>query len=96
MSRTLSFRRLALAGSVMAVLTHAQTNVGSIFGHVTDASGAPIAGASVMIVNPATNETTRTITTGQGDYVFNSVRPATYRVSAEHPGFSQTVRTMSY
>jgi hypothetical protein len=75
-----------------ATQVYGQTNVGSIFGHVEDSSHGAIAGASVTIVDPATNETTRTLTNGQGDFVFNSVRPATYRASAEHPGFSQTIR----
>src|SRR5215472_19282085 len=93
MARKVSFRCLGLAAFCMAsIQAHAQTNVGSIFGHVVDASGGSVAGASLKIVDPATNETTRTLTDSQGDYVFNSVKPATYRVSAEHQGFSTIVR----
>jgi hypothetical protein len=69
----------------------AQTNVGSIFGHVSDSSGGLVAGASVTLLDPATNEKTVVQTNERGDYVFNAVRPAAYAISAEFRGFKTSV-----
>src|SRR5262249_5162461 len=72
---------------------HGQTNVGSIFGRVSDSSGGAIAGASVLLVNPATNEKLTVVTSETGDYVFNLVRPATYDMSASFAGFKTVQRS---
>jgi hypothetical protein len=72
---------------------HGQTNVGSIFGRVSDSSGGAIAGASVLLVNPATNEKLSVVTSETGDYVFNLVRPATYDISASFAGFKTVQRS---
>lgn len=69
-----------------------QTNVGAIFGHVADQSGGFIQGATVILLNPATNEKITIQTNDRGDYLFNSVRPATYTVSAGSAGFKTAVR----
>lgn len=93
MSRRFFSPCITLAGlSMVLVQTHAQTNVGTIFGHVADTTGGSVGGVSLTLVDPATNETTHTLTDSQGDYVFNSVKPATYRISAAYTGFSTVVR----
>jgi len=66
---------------------HGQGNVGTIIGHVGDQSGGAILGATVTLLNPATNEKRTVETNDQGDYVFNGVRPARYTISAEFKGF---------
>src|SRR5215472_12799161 len=70
----------------------AQTNVGAIFGHVSDQTGGAIQGATITLLNPATNEKVAILTNDHGDYIFNSVRPATYTVSAGSTGFKTAVR----
>ena len=60
----------------------AQANVGGIVGTVSDSSNAAISGATVTLVNPATNEKQETLTNTAGEYVFSLVRPATYNISA--------------
>ena len=74
------------------VPTFGQGNVGTIIGHVSDQSGGVILGATVSLLNPATNERRTVDTNDQGDYVFNSVRPATYTLSAEFKGFKMAHR----
>lgn len=69
-----------------------QGNVGAIFGRVTDQTGGAVQGATVTLLNPATNEKTTLQTDERGDYVFNSVRPATYTISASTPGFKTAQR----
>ena len=71
-----------LVALVLTIDVLAQTNVGAIIGHVADQSGGAIQAATVTLLNPATNEKITIQTNDRGDYLFNSVRPATYTVSA--------------
>jgi hypothetical protein len=82
---------LAFLGLV-SVQVFGQTNVGAIFGHVGDQTGGFIQGATVILLNPATNEKITIQTNDRGDYLFNSVRPATFTVSAGSAGFKTAVR----
>jgi protocatechuate 3,4-dioxygenase beta subunit len=67
---------VALYLSLGLSMLFGQANVGGIFGHVSDTSGGAIVGATLTLVNPATNER-RTVQTDEvGDYIFNLVRPA--------------------
>ena len=70
----------------------AQVNVGGIVGTVSDSSGAAISGATVTLINPATNEAQKVQTNAEGGYVFNLVRPAAYNISAEFKSFQTVVR----
>ena len=84
---------LALLGVVVfAVRVFSQTNVGAIVGHVGDQTGGAIQAATVILLNPAPNEKITVQTNDRGDYIFNSVRPATYTVSASSAGFKTAVR----
>ena len=69
------------AGSAMA-----QTTTSSLSGRVTDVNGAAVPGATVMAVNTGTNQTYTAITDAQGNYTFNGLRPAPYRVSVDAAG----------
>lgn len=78
----------ALATAIVGVSTialaaplAAQTTTASIRGHVTDASGAAAAGATVVAVNSGTNQTVRAVTDANGNYVLNGVRPGPYAVT---------------
>lgn len=84
--------RLNAALLLLAASSFAQTNVGAIFGHVVDQSGGAIQAGIVELLNPATNEKITVPTNERGDYVFNSVRPATYILSANAKGFKTAVR----
>ena len=92
MARTRCFGLAIGCFTLMAIGLFAQTNVGSIFGHVSDQSSGAIQGAAVILLNPATNEKISVTTNENGDYVFNSVRPATYSLSAAITGFKTAVR----
>ncbi len=69
-----------------------QTNVGAIVGQVSDQTGGAIQSATVILVNPATNEKIAVQSNDRGDYIFNGVRPATYTISASSAGFKTAVR----
>lgn len=69
-----------------AVLTHlsasAQTDRGRIVGTVTDANGAIVLGATVLVKNEGTSEERTTTTNESGYYIIASLRPAFYTVKA--------------
>ena len=71
--------------------SHAQYENGSLVGTITDATGAPIPGASVTITNTATAIATQTKTNGAGDYEAPSLRVGVYTITASSSGFSDAV-----
>lgn len=71
----------------------AQQGRGTILGTVTDASGAPVAGAQVKVTNIATNQTFVAETTGEGLYQAPNLAVGEYTVSVEKQGFRRVNRT---
>ena len=61
--------------------------LGEITGHVSDASSASVAGATITLTDVATNGVRTTVSTAAGDYSFPAVAPGFYNVKAEHSGF---------
>ncbi len=66
---------------------------GTIVGTVTDPTGAVVAGARVKVTDEATSATRDTVANEQGYFVVPSLRPATYSVSFEAPGFAAATLT---
>ena len=79
---------VALLGTLLfASAASAQTTEATVSGTVTDPSGANVLGAAVTAINVATGVSTARITNQAGVYVFASLPPGKYRITAEHPGF---------
>jgi hypothetical protein len=76
------------AGSV----AFSQAGRGSISGLVTDPGGALIQGAKVVLLNPATGVTQRTVTTSAGLYTFISLNPGVYKVTVSQTGFKSVAQ----
>src|SRR5437762_5516907 len=71
----------------------AQQGTSSIRGVVTDQQGNVVSGATVTLINPATNAS-RVATTGDGGvYAFESVSPGDYRLEIEAKGFKKAAIT---
>ena len=89
--------RRALQGLSLSVLLacsaslRAQYDNGSLVGTIRDPTGAPIAHATVKIVNTATNIATETTTNDSGDYDVTTLRVGTYNIDAAAPGFSDAL-----
>ena len=64
----------------------AQSTTGSIGGTVTDASGAPVAGATVTATNEGTNSQASAVTAADGGYVLDGLRPAPYTMRVDAGG----------
>ena len=77
---------IALTGAL------AQVDTGTIAGTVRDSQGATVANAAVTIVDVATNATVKTNTDSTGDFVSPPLKPGTYKVAVEAPGFKTQTR----
>ena len=75
--------------SLLPAAVFAQDVNGSISGSVTDPAGAAIVGAVVKLVSDTTSATATQTTNGEGDFVFNVIKPGFYSVTVEHPGFKK-------
>ena len=91
MSRFVSFRRLFVLlflFSFGSMLAHAQFRA-SLRGTVTDQQGAAVPGATVTLINTATNQKMVSTSDANGIYQFNALGPAPYSLAAEHAGFKK-------
>lgn len=68
----------------------AQAVYGSIFGTVTDNTGAVISGATVTVVDVSKGTSVTTQSNATGDYRVDHLIPDTYRVSAEMTNFQKS------
>jgi hypothetical protein len=64
------------------------TDLGTIRGTVTDASGSVVANADVAVTDNATGNTRQTKTNGTGEYQAFGLRPGTYKVVVNSAGFA--------
>src|SRR5882724_9525586 len=74
----------------LAVASAQSTNA-SIYGTVLDSSGAAITKSSVVATNAKTGVALSTVSNEAGVYIFPSLQPGEYSVSAESPGFRKAV-----
>jgi hypothetical protein len=87
--RVLGIVCLVLAVSVPL---SSQTTTGRILGTVSDQSGAPVAGAAVVITDVQRGATRAVATDGSGDYTAPELQPGVYKVRAEAKGFKTVER----
>jgi hypothetical protein len=64
---------------------------GSLLGTIRDASGAPVAGADVLVTNTATGVSSQVKTDESGNYDVPQLRVGVYTVKASAPGFSTAI-----
>ncbi len=89
------FRFLIVSLAVIAFSSSAfaQSAAGTLDGHVTDASGAAVPNARVIIENQATNVKLTTVTSGDGRFYERYLLPGTYNVTVEKTGFQKYIQT---
>ncbi len=68
-----------------------QDATGKIAGNITDATGALVPGAKIVVTNLDTTTTKQTVTNNQGFYQVLQLPIGHYEVSAEATGFSKSV-----
>jgi Carboxypeptidase regulatory-like domain/TonB dependent receptor len=74
-------------------LFFAQGYFGTVSGILTDPSGAIVQGAKVTLLDEEKGYKFTTTSNNEGRYLFVSIPPGLYSVSAEMKGFEKTVRT---
>src|SRR5262245_43837000 len=80
------FAAIVLLCCVLSTYTFAQVNAG-LSGTVSDTSNALIPGVEVTAKNIKTGISNQTVTNETGNFVFASLQPGTYTLSAALPGF---------
>ena len=78
---------------LLGQIVFAQQGRGTIFGTVTDASGAVVPGATITITNTATNLDTTTITNDSGYYSVPNLQVGAYSVAAAKAGFKKRLQS---
>src|SRR5262245_11355043 len=77
-----------------AMSLHAQMNVGTIVGTVTDSSGAVVPAVKLVAVNQGTQVTRETQTNSSGSYTFKALPVGRYNVTGTLAGFQTYERTV--
>src|ERR1700683_2580557 len=80
-----------LSMSLLEPATWAQDATGEIAGNITDPSGAVVPRATVIVTNLDTRTATQAVTNSQGFYQVLQLPIGRYEVSAQAPGFSESV-----
>ncbi|MDE1160449.1 MAG: TonB-dependent receptor [Acidobacteriaceae bacterium] len=70
----------------------AQFDTASIVGRVTDSTGALVKNAKVTATNDDTNVSISRVSNGAGEYNIPALKPGTYHIEIEEPGFSTAIR----
>lgn len=86
-SRSLVLIALAL---VLPALLLGQAYFGTVSGELTDATGALVQGANVVLTDQQKGFTFKTTSDGSGRYLFRSIPPGVYVVLVEAQGFGKT------
>jgi hypothetical protein len=78
---------------VMPMMLFGQGYFGTLSGNITDPSGAIVPGAKVTLVDQQKGYEFASKSDNGGRYVFTTLSPGLYTVTAELEGFEKTVRT---
>jgi len=82
--------RTLLVVCALSSASWAQTATSTIFGTVSDGSGAVVANAKLIAILDTTGARESADTNERGDYIFPSLRPGTYSLSVEAKGFKRS------
>src|SRR5215471_10274379 len=93
--RSLVFGSVLLLGVIVVSsggVIYGQAVNGTLLGTVTDAAGAVVPGANVIITEVNTNLSRSTVTNESGNYVFGNLERGVYRVEVQAQGFKKAIR----
>lgn len=85
--------RVSVAVVLLCLAGLAQVTTGKLEGTVQDQTGAFVPNAHVTAVNNKTGASLETTASTEGQYVFPTLQPGEYTVTAEAPGFRKAVHT---
>src|SRR5437764_389000 len=78
---------------ISSATASAQVTTADLVGTIKDSSGGVVPGVTVALTNEATGVSRSTTTTDSGTYIFTSLQPGRYRLTAELSGFRKVERT---
>jgi hypothetical protein len=81
---------VALSVSILLTTAYGQST-GTVFGKISDAAGAVVPGATIVMANVGTGETRSIHSDGEGNYVIPFLPPGVYRIEVEALGFQKQV-----
>src|SRR5262245_31044580 len=88
-------RFVAIAMVLLVSSAHAQIQIGTIKGAITDPTGAAVTEAGVWLTNSITGEKVEGVVDGAGVFVFNNVPFNRYTLRVEARGFAPQTRQIS-
>jgi Carboxypeptidase regulatory-like domain/TonB dependent receptor-like, beta-barrel/TonB-dependent Receptor Plug Domain len=84
---------LCLYLGIAAASLYAQEGTSTLRGAIVDQSGSVIPGATISVANQATGLNRRSMATNSnGEYVFTSLIPGSYRITVEAQGFKKATQ----
>lgn len=89
-----SWRRPFVLLALLTIFTSAafaQLTTADILGTVTDATGAEVPGATVVLKDLGTNQTRTTISNGSGEYTFTLLPVGHYSIDIKAKGFQESI-----
>jgi Fe(3+) dicitrate transport protein len=95
MPRSLSAFVLALLLALPTGVAEAQSPETAISGRVTSATGAPLAGAEVILRQADSQASTNTLTDADGRFSLSGIAPGDYRLIVSAAGFSAIMREIA-
>lgn len=87
------FGLILIAFTLAALTANAQTELATLTGTVTDASGAVLHRVTISAVNEATNVSTSTPSNETGRFLLVSLRPGVYTITASLAGFKKYIQS---
>jgi hypothetical protein len=84
---------IGLLGFTITCTLHAQVTTTTLFGRVTDATGAPLMGARVTATNKDTNLARTTETSAEGEYRIEFLPVGNYSLEVSASGFKKSIQT---
>jgi hypothetical protein len=91
-SSTCSFLILFILTTLLVPAVFGQAYFGTVSGELTDTTGAVIAGAKVVLTDEQKGFGFEATSDSNGRYLFRSVPPGVYSLTAESQGFSKTMQ----
>jgi len=82
--------------ALISVTASAQVTTADLVGTVRDNTGAVVRGVKVTLTNVATGVGRSVITDDNGNYIFTSLQPGRYSLTAETAGFRKVQRDGVY
>ena len=93
MNRVLRSLMLIIAVAIWGLAAHGQLSTATMFGTVTDTTGAAVPGATLTITQTQTNFVRTTKTNGEGEYRAEFLPVGPYTVKVDYTGFQEFVQT---